>query len=99
MIKPEEFNDWYTDIVENAGMCDKRYPVKGMNIWTGYGWKTMQLIDKLIREQFDDTGHDEVHFPLLIPETEFKKEEDHIQEVEQHIQLTQVTGKILEMDL
>ncbi len=79
MIKPEEFNDWYTDIVENAGMCDKRYPVKGMNIWTGYGWKTMQLIDRLIRNEFDSTGHDEVHFPLLIPETEFKKEEEHIQ--------------------
>ena len=75
----QDFNEWYTKIVEEAGLCDKRYPVKGMNIWTGYGWKAMQLIDRHIRHEFDTTGHDEVHFPLLIPETEFKKEEDHIQ--------------------
>lgn len=78
MDKVEEFNEWYTKIVEQAGLCDKRYPIKGMNIWTGYGWKAMKLIDGLFRDRFDGTNHDEVHFPLLIPETEFQKEEIHI---------------------
>lgn len=78
MDKKADFNEWYTEIVETAGLCDKRYPIKGMNIWTGYGWKAMRNIDNLFRQQFDDTGHDEVQFPLLIPETEFQKEADHI---------------------
>jgi len=38
----------------------------------------MRFIDTYIREECDATGHDEVCFPLLIPETEFKKEKDHI---------------------
>lgn len=78
MKKEENFNDWYNEIVEKANLSDKRYPVKGMNVWTPYGWKIMRMIDTYIREELDATGHDEVYFPLLIPETEFKKEKEHI---------------------
>jgi len=78
MRDSDEFNDWYADIVEKAGLADKRYPIKGMNVWTGYGWKAMRLIDTYFREEFDGTDHQEVCFPLLIPETEFQKEADHI---------------------
>jgi len=76
--KEDNFNDWYIEIVEKANLSDKRYPVKGMNVWTPYGWKIMRGIDTYIRQELDATGHDEVCFPLLIPETEFKKEKDHI---------------------
>ncbi len=78
MRKNENFIEWYPEAIEKANLSDKRYPVKGMNIWTPYGWKAMKLIDEFIRKEFDATGHDEVYFPLLIPETEFKKEADHI---------------------
>ena len=30
----ENYNEWYLDIVEKAGLSDKRYPIKGMNVWT-----------------------------------------------------------------
>ncbi len=78
MRKEEDFNEWYNETVEKAQLSDKRYPVKGMNVWTPYGWRIMRTIDTYIREELDATGHDEVCFPLLIPETEFKKEKDHI---------------------
>jgi len=73
-----EFSEWYNDLVDKAGLSDKRYPIKGMNVWTPYGWKAMSLIDGLIRREMDGTEHDEVYFPLLIPKTEFQKEKDHI---------------------
>ena len=78
MKKGEDFSEWYNEIVELAGLTDKRYPVKGMNVWTPYGWRIMRLIDGYIRENLDSTGHQEVCFPLLIPESEFSKEKDHI---------------------
>ncbi|MDR0198410.1 MAG: proline--tRNA ligase [Methanomassiliicoccaceae archaeon] len=78
MEKDTNFNEWYNDIVEKAGLSDKRYPIKGMNVWTPYGWKIMRHVDAFIRKELDGTGHDEVCFPLLIPETEFKKEKEHI---------------------
>ena len=65
--KSEDFNEWYNEIVELADLCDKRYPIKGMNIWRPYGWKVMNHIDQLIRNEMDRTFHQEVYFPLLIP--------------------------------
>ena len=78
MIDKDKFDEWYNEIVELADLCDKRYPIKGMNIWKPYGWKIMQNIDAIIREEMEKTGHKEVYFPLLIPEGFFKKEEEHI---------------------
>jgi prolyl-tRNA synthetase len=77
--KTEDFNEWYNEIVELADLCDKRYPIKGMNIWRPYGWTLMSQIDQLIRLEMNNTNHQEVYFPLLIPESSFKKEEEHIE--------------------
>jgi len=85
MIDAAEFDEWYNEIVEKAELCDKRYPVKGMNIWRPYGWRMMRNIDALIREEMEKTGHDEVYFPLLIPESYFKKEEEHIKGFSQQV--------------
>jgi prolyl-tRNA synthetase len=77
--KTEDFNEWYNEIVELADLCDKRYPIKGMNVWRPYGWKLMTHVDRMMREEMDKTDHKEVCFPLLIPESLFKKEEEHIE--------------------
>jgi len=77
--KDEDFNEWYNEIVELADLCDKRYPIKGMNVWRPYGWKLMNHVDRHIREEMEKTNHQEVYFPLLIPESSFKKEEEHIE--------------------
>ena len=37
--KSTAFMDWYLAVVEAAGLTDKRYPVKGMNVWTPYGFR------------------------------------------------------------
>ncbi len=78
MNKHENFSEWYNEVIEKAGLTDKRYPVKGMNVWPAYGWKLMRLIDDETRRLVEETNHQEVKFPLLIPEDEFKKEADHI---------------------
>jgi prolyl-tRNA synthetase len=77
--KNEDFNEWYNEIVELADLCDKRYPIKGMNVWRPYGWTLMSHVDNLIRDEMIKTNHQEVYFPLLIPESSFKKEEEHIE--------------------
>jgi len=77
--KSEDFNEWYNEIVELADLCDKRYPIKGMNVWKPYGWKLMNNVDSLTRHEMEKTNHQEVYFPLLIPESFFKKEEEHIE--------------------
>ena len=67
----KDFKEWYPFIVEAAELVDKRYPIKGMDVWRPYGWKTMRLIDNLTHNEMERTDHDEVNFPLLIPEDLF----------------------------
>ena len=72
--KTDDFNAWYPFIVEAAELVDKRYPIKGMDVWRPYGWRTMKLIDSLTHSEMERTEHEEVNFPLLIPENLLDKE-------------------------
>jgi len=72
--KVDDFNSWYPFIVEASELVDKRYPIKGMDVWRPYGWRTMKLIDSLTHEEMERTEHEEVNFPLLIPENLLEKE-------------------------
>mgnify|MGYP001186914066 FL=1 len=69
-----DFNTWYPAIVEIADLVDKRYPIKGMDVWKPYGLTAMGLIDQLAREEMLRTGHNEYRFPLLVPEDLLDKE-------------------------
>ena len=91
--KYENYAEWYLDMVEKANLCDKRYPIKGMNVWTPYGWKIMTLIDSFTRQELEATDHGEVNFPLFIPETEFKKEKDHIKGFDEEVYWVTHAGK------
>ncbi|MEA3190251.1 MAG: prolyl-tRNA synthetase [Thermoplasmata archaeon] len=78
VAKSKDFMEWYNEIVEVAELTDKRYPIKGMNIWRPYGQRIMSAIDGFTRAEMARTHHDEVSFPLLIPEKLFMKEADQI---------------------
>ncbi|MGB0652249.1 MAG: proline--tRNA ligase [Thermoplasmatota archaeon] len=78
IAKSEDFMEWYNEIGELAELTDKRYPIKGMNIWRPYGQAIMSRIDAFTRAEMARTDHDEVNFPLMIPEKLFMKEADQI---------------------
>jgi prolyl-tRNA synthetase len=76
--KASAFVDWYLAAVDAAELTDKRYPVKGMNVWTPYGLAARRLLDAVLVREIEATGSVAVEFPTLVPETEFAKEAEHI---------------------
>jgi len=76
------FGKWFRHVLIDAGIMDYRYPIKGMAVWVPYGFKLRQNLLQVIRELLDKTGHQEVLFPLLIPETSIAKESEHIKKLE-----------------
>ena len=80
----ENFDEWFHDILEKANITDSRYPIKGMAVWMPYGFQirkyTMEIIKKLL-----DKDHEEVLFPMLIPETELAKEGIHVKGFEDEV--------------
>ena len=93
MRTEEEFSGWYNAAIERGTLTDKRYPIKGMNVWTGYGFAVMRRMDELMRSEMQRTAHQEVSFPLLIPETEFQKESQHIKGFEEEVYWVTHAGK------
>ncbi|MCI4344959.1 MAG: proline--tRNA ligase [Thermoplasmata archaeon] len=76
--KAKGFIDWYLAAVDAANLTDKRYPVKGMNVWTPYGFLARRNLDAVMIRAIEATGSQPVEFPALIPNTEFQKEKEHI---------------------
>jgi prolyl-tRNA synthetase len=72
------FIDWYLAVVEAADLTDKRYGVKGMNVWTPYGFLARRNLDAVLVHEIEATGSRPVEFPTLIPANEFAKEKEHI---------------------
>jgi len=64
-----------------------------MNVWTPYGWAAMTRMDGLMRHEMARTKHQEVYFPLLIPETEFQKEAEHIRGFAEEVYWVTRAGK------
>ncbi|HET9052395.1 MAG TPA: proline--tRNA ligase [Candidatus Dormibacteraeota bacterium] len=75
--KSEDFDRWYTDVVRRAELADYT-PVGGCMVVRPYGWalweNTRDALDAMIKR----TGHENMQFPLLIPESLLAKEAQHV---------------------
>ncbi|MCL4345026.1 MAG: proline--tRNA ligase [Candidatus Thermoplasmatota archaeon] len=96
----KNFSEWYNEIVELSELTDKRYPVKGMNVWMPYGFDLMRNIDEMVRERFRSDDFGEVMFPALISRTMFEVEFEHIKGFEKELfWITKGGRETLEDDL
>ncbi|KZX16147.1 proline--tRNA ligase [Methanobrevibacter cuticularis] len=80
----EDFSQWFHNILEEARIIDSRYPIKGMSVWLPNGFKLRKHILESLRSLFDK-DHEEVLFPLLIPEDELAKEGIHVKGFEDEV--------------
>jgi len=79
------FGKWFRHVLTDAGIMDNRYPIKGMTVWLPHGFKIRGKMLQTLRELHDSTGHQEMLFPLLIPETSLAKEAEHIKSFEDEV--------------
>jgi len=75
----KSFSEWFHDVIFRAELLDYRYPIKGCGVWLPYGFKLRNKILSIIRRLLDETGHEEVLFPLLITESMLGKEAEHVE--------------------
>ena len=79
-----EFSEWFHNILEEAEIIDTRYPVKGMHVWLPQGFKIRKHTLNILKAILDE-DHEEVLFPLLIPEDELAKEAIHVKGFEEEV--------------
>ncbi len=73
-----DFAQWYTDVCKKADLMDY-YTTKGFIVYRPYGYAIWENIKEYVDKEFKATGHENVYMPLVIPESLFNKEKEHIE--------------------
>ncbi len=74
----DDFAQWYTDVCKKAELMDYS-SVKGFIIYRPYGYAIWEQIQAYLDKRFKETGHENVYMPMVIPESLFKKEKEHVE--------------------
>ena len=74
----DDFAQWYTDVCKKAELMDYS-SVKGFIIYRPYGYAIWEQIQKYLDQRFKATGHENVYMPMVIPESLFQKEKEHVE--------------------
>ena len=74
----DDFPAWYVEVVKRSGMAEHGL-ARGSMIIKPWGFGIWEFIQRALDDRFKATGHENVYFPLLIPEKVMAKEADHVE--------------------
>ena len=74
----DDFAQWYTDVCKKAELMDYS-SVKGFIIYRPYGYAIWEQIQNYLDKRFKETGHENVYMPMVIPESLFQREKEHVE--------------------
>ncbi len=74
----DDFSAWYNELISKAELADNA-PTRGCMVIRPYGFALWENMVAQLDRMFKDTGHVNAYFPLLIPESFFEKEAEHVE--------------------
>lgn len=77
-LQKEDFSKWYLQTIQRADLMDYS-PVRGCMIFKPDGYEVWEHIQATLNARFKEEGIRNAYFPMLIPESFFTKEADHIE--------------------
>lgn len=86
-----QFSNWYNEVIYQAELVDQA-PVRGTMVVRPYGWAIWEQIKSILDYKIRITGHQNASFPLLIPESFFKREADHVKGFSPELAIVTIAG-------
>ncbi len=74
----EDFSAWYVEVVKQAGMAEHGL-AKGTMVIKPHGYAVWEHIQRALDDRFKATGHENLYFPMLFPESLLNKEAEHVE--------------------
>jgi len=74
----DDFSRWYTEVIRKAQLADYS-PVRGCMVIRPYGYGLWENLQRGLDGRIKATGHQNVYFPMLIPESLLQLEADHVE--------------------
>ncbi|MBL0691854.1 MAG: proline--tRNA ligase [SAR324 cluster bacterium] len=75
--RAQNFSTWYQDVIDAADLADQS-PVRGCVTFKPHGFAVWENVQQKLDRAFKETGHRNAYFPMLMPESFIKKEQEHI---------------------
>jgi prolyl-tRNA synthetase len=95
--RSEDFPQWYQDVIREAQLAEPAEVVRGCMVIRPHGFAIWEKMQRALDDMFKATGHQNVYFPLLIPESFLKKEAEHVEGFAPEVAVvTHAGGKQLE---
>jgi prolyl-tRNA synthetase len=76
--RSRDFAAWYQDVVLSGDMAEPAEIVKGWMVIKANGYAVWEALQRELDARFKATGHQNVYFPLLIPQSFLQKEAEHV---------------------
>lgn len=77
--KQKDFSRWFTEIIQKAELADLRYNVKGFLVFQPWSVLAMEAMYDFYEAEMQRKGHKPYWYPALIPESNFRRESEHVE--------------------
>ena len=77
--RAQDFAAWYQDVVIQGDMAEPAEIVKGCMVIKANGYAVWERIQRELDDRFKAAGHQNLYFPLLIPQSFLQKEAEHVE--------------------
>lgn len=88
----EDFAAWYQDVVIQGDMAEPAEIVKGCMVIKANGYAVWELLQRELDDRFKALGHQNVYFPLLIPQSFLRREAEHVEGFSPELAVVTVAG-------
>ena len=90
--RAQDFAAWYQDVVLEGDMAEPAEIVKGCMVIKPNGYAVWEALQRAFDERFKATGHQNVYFPLLIPQSFLEKEAEHVEGFAPELAVVTIAG-------
>src|ERR1700691_1581634 len=95
--RDKDFAGWYQDVVLQGDMAEPAEIVNGCMVIKPNGYAVWEVLQRELDDRFKATGHQNIYLPLLIPQSFFKKEAEHVEGFAPELAIVTIAGgKVLE---
>jgi prolyl-tRNA synthetase len=90
--RAQDFAAWYQDVVLQGDMAEPAEIVKGCMVIRPNGYAVWEVLQRELDTRFKATGHQNVYFPLLIPQSFLQKEAEHVEGFAPELAVVTIAG-------
>ena len=88
----QDFAAWYQDVVLSGDMAEPAEIVKGCMVIRANGYAVWEVLQRELDTRFKASGHQNVYFPLLIPQSFLQKEAEHVEGFSPELAVVTIAG-------